>query len=53
MYKAKTFFGTSRCKADDDFNEWSKDNPDIEILNFKYQQARCGDHSICILYKEK
>lgn len=53
MYKAKLFFGTAGGRADDKFNEWIEDNPDIEILNFKYHQARYGDHSICILYKEK
>lgn len=24
----------------------------IDILEFRYQQARYGDHSICILYEE-
>lgn len=53
MYKTKIFFGVSSNKADDKFNEWAEDNPNIEILKFKYYQARYGDHSICILYKEK
>jgi hypothetical protein len=55
-YKTKIFFGTSGgggLSADIIFNEWIKKHKNIEILNFKYQQARYGDHSICILYKEK
>ena len=54
MYKTKLFFGSfSRKPADEKFNEWIKDNSNIEILSFKYKQAKYGDHSICILYKEK
>lgn len=41
-----------RVSADEKFNEWIKDHPDIEIIKFKYCQARYGDHSIAILYKE-
>ena len=52
MYKTKIFTGTYQNPADNKFNEWIKDNSNIYIINFRYQQARFGDHSICILYKE-
>ena len=57
MYKTKTFFGCAssydeKTRADYKFNEWILHNPGIEIIEFRYQQARYGDHSICILYKE-
>lgn len=52
---AKTFHGNfnrSEENADYKMNLWLKDHPNIEIIEFRYQQARYGDHSICILYKE-
>ena len=53
MYKTKIFLGNGLHKADDEFNSWSTNNPNIKILNFEYrQQRRNFDHSICILYKE-
>lgn len=56
MIKCKNFFGTSGSNgsksADAYFNEWIKAHQDIDILEFRYQQARYGDHSICILYEE-
>lgn len=54
-YATKTFFGTTSfggISADIEFNKWIQEHPNIEILEFRYQQARYGDHSICILYKE-
>lgn len=58
-YKAKTFcgsFGKDCITADEEFNAWQeeqqKQGKDIEIINFRYCQARYGDHSIAILYKE-
>lgn len=59
MYKSKIFngtfnnFGGPTIRADDKFNEWSKEHQDIEIIEFKYMQSRAGDHSIAILYIEK
>ena len=54
--ECKNFFGTSGSNgsksADVYFNEWIKAHQDIDILEFRYQQARYGDHSICILYEE-
>ena len=59
MYKAKTFNGTfdgnfnvNSTSADEKFNEWINDHPNIHIIAFKYKQAHYGDHSICILYKD-
>lgn len=50
---AKIFFGNQiRATADQLFNEWIQDHPTVKIIDFKYQQARCGDHSIAILYEE-
>lgn len=53
MIKFKLFFGT--CSngnyADTKANLWLLEHPKIKILNMKYQQARYGDHSICIMYE--
>ena len=49
----KTFMGKSNEKADIKANEWLEENPGIEIIDVRYQQARYSDHSICILYKEE
>lgn len=51
MYQTKIFMGTGSDQADDKFNAWIQDHPDIEIIEFRYQQARYSDHSIAILYK--
>lgn len=54
MYKAKIFIGMNIAgKADEKFNSWIENHPDIYILQFEYQQTAHGEHSICILYKEK
>lgn len=53
-YLAKTFYGAfaqSRKTADELFNEWIVENPNVEIIYFRYAQSRMGDHSIAILYK--
>lgn len=53
-YLAKTFygaFGQSCPTADELFNEWIAEHPNVEIIKFRYAQARYGDHSIAILYK--
>lgn len=53
-YLAKTFYGAftqSRKTADELFNEWIVENPNVEIIYFRYAQARMGYHSIAILYK--
>lgn len=52
MQKFKIFMGNAGYQADDKANEWLEENPNVEIISMKYQQARYGDHSICILYKE-
>lgn len=53
MVRFKLFFGTCSNLADEKANAWLKEHPDIEVVEMKYQQARYGDHSICIMYKEK
>lgn len=54
MYKTKIFYGYNKDgkTADEKFNTWIEKQKDIEILKFKYQHARYGDHSIAILYRE-
>lgn len=52
MTKFKVFIGTIDEKADENLNKWLEQNKNIEIIDFKFQQARYGDHSICIMYKE-
>lgn len=52
MVRFKLFFGTCSNHADEKANAWLKEHPDIEVVEMKYQQARYGDHSICIMYKE-
>jgi hypothetical protein len=58
MVKFKIFFGTTNnqlgngMSADDKANEWLAENPFVDILQMEYQQARYGDHSICIMYNE-
>jgi hypothetical protein len=52
MIKFKIFFGNqSMTSADAKLNVWLKQNPSVEIVSYQYQQARMGDHSICIMYK--
>lgn len=51
MKKYKIFFGNqSTVTAAAKLNEWLEKNPDIIIHTWQYQQARLGDHSICIEY---
>ena len=52
MQKFNIFMGNSNEPADIKANEWLEENPGIEIIDVRYQQARYSDHSICILYKE-
>lgn len=54
-YGTKIFFGTYTNSADLKFNEWSKNQSDIEIIDFKYhtnlQHGNYGDHILIIMYK--
>ena len=52
MRKFKIFMGSINEPADIKANEWLEENPDIEIIDVRYQQARYSDHSICILYRK-
>ena len=53
MPKFMIFFGNmSTNRADDKLNFWLKTNPNVRILSYQYQQARMGDHSICVTYED-
>ena len=53
MIKFKIFWGNhTSVSADVKVNNWLAENPHIRILSYQYQQARLGDHSICIAYLE-
>lgn len=49
----KIFMGTRNFPADDMMNEWLDKHPEIKVIDFKYQQARYGEHSICVMYEVK
>lgn len=54
MYQVKVFLGTStggyENTAEAKCNKWLAEHPDIYVDEFKYQQARYGDHSIAIMF---
>lgn len=56
MIRFKIFFGTYGTvavnTAENKINDWLKRNPDVYVLDWQYQQARMGDHSICIRYDD-
>lgn len=52
MYKFKIFMGDSDFPADVTANKWLEKHQNISIINVSYQQARYGDHSICIFYND-
>ena len=53
MPKFKIFFGNhTMISADTKLNQWLAENPSVSIVSWQYQQARMGDHSICIAYRE-
>lgn len=53
MPKFKIFFGNhTLVTADDKLNQWLRENPNVRVVNWQYDQARMGDHSICIEYVE-
>ena len=50
--RAKLFFGNKNgITADQLFGEWIEEHPKVKIIDFQYQHARYGDHSIAILYE--
>lgn len=56
MVQFKIFTGTVDCDAymaDVKANDWLRQNPDIKIIEMRYQQARYGVHSICIMYEKE
>lgn len=52
MPKFKIFFGNHTVQtADDKLNQWLEQHPNVKVLDYQYQMARIGDHSICIMYE--
>lgn len=50
--RAKLFFGNvAGVTADQLFGEWIEEHPKVKVIDFQFQHARCGDHSIAILYE--
>jgi len=54
----KIFFGNYRPglesnQADYKLNQWLYEHLNVKIIDWQYQQARMGDHSICIRYVEE
>lgn len=47
----KIFMGTQYNPADWDINDWLDEHPEVEVVDFKYQQTGRGENSICIMYK--
>lgn len=48
MYQVKIFMG---YKADNQCNEWFKKNPNIEVIDFKYQYCAETYQNLVVLYK--
>lgn len=54
LIEFKIFWGNhTSVSADVKLNQWLAENPSVELVEWQYQQARLGDHSICITYKDK
>ena len=53
MVKFKTFFQSFPQYATEALNKWIEEHPKAKIIDYQYQQARYGDHSICIRYEEE
>lgn len=51
--KFKIFNGPGYYDAAEYANEWLKENPDVEILEFSYSSHGENAQSICIMYKRK
>lgn len=51
--KTIIFYATFPTCASAYMNEWLDNNPNVRIIETHYQQARMGDHSIFVVYKEE
>ena len=52
--RIKLFFGnTAGTRADQLFGEWIEENPRVRIIDYRYEHARYGDHSIAVFYEEE
>ena len=38
--------------ADEKINEWLDENPDVKIIDYKFNLSTYGNHAICVLYRE-
>lgn len=48
----KVFYGNaSDIRVDDKINNWLRENPDMTIVDWKFQMSRYGYTSICIEYE--
>ena len=53
ILKVKLFHGGyCRGSVEDKFNEWSKNNPNIGVVDIKYQYVQGGEHSLLVVYTE-
>lgn len=60
MYQSKIFhrnFNTTINEkiqtADEGFNEWMKEHPNVKINSLDYRHTTHGNHSILIIYNEE
>lgn len=53
--RTKIFREYHNCdkSADESFNEWIKDHPNIHISNFEFKVDKYAYAYICILYEEE
>lgn len=50
--KTIIFYASFPKCASDRMNKWLDENPNVQIVDTQYKQARMGDHSIFVVYKE-
>ena len=52
MIRCVIFFGNRVHTADEQFDEWSEQHPDVAVWDAQYQQTSSNEHSICVFYEE-
>lgn len=53
MYKSKIFSDPDFLQVVEEFNEWFKKNPDIDIIDLAMRKDYYDVHIIRVKYKEK
>lgn len=53
MVKFESFFRVLPNHATDALNKWIDEHPKAIIIDYQFQQAECGEHSICVRYVEE